>query len=150
MRRLLPVVTILSTIILFTSCSKEKKTERMITRKDGQWEIKKLNIRTYEEWSPGADYYIMVDNYGYANCGTMKFDKNSNAMINLNLNGDTENLDGKWINGEASITIISDSITRIYEIKKQERKEMNLVYRYDYTMDDYNYYTEYTYEMERN
>lgn len=150
MKKTLPFLVLFTAIVVLASCSKEKMTERKITRKDGEWVIKKLNIRTYEEIEPGTSFFMLYDNYGYANCGTMAFDKSSNVTINLDLDGEKHVETGKWSNGTDNITIIDDSTTRMFKIKEINRKELQLTYRYDYTIDGYDYYQESTYEMERN
>lgn len=142
MKRTTSLIAIMSLfLVLAAGCSKEKKVENKLSRKDGRWSIDKLNIKTYE------DGYYYYDSHGYTNCGTFVFDDNGSVTITTNLDGNTEVQTGSWLNDERNITITIDGTSQKYFIKEINRKELNVTYKYDYYIDGYFYTDEYTFEM---
>lgn len=72
-------------LLLFTlSCSKEKRTERTLYTKGGDWNIKSLNWQQVSvSSSTGESIAIGTTN----DAGSFTFDKNGTGTYNFNVNG---------------------------------------------------------------
>jgi hypothetical protein len=135
-------VLLLSAVMLvLASCSKEKKIEKQLVRKDGKWEVTNLQYRYYlNNELEGANSFV--------NAGTIEFNKKGSFVMTLTLSGSTQTTAGTWTNSEDKITITVNGETTVLRIDKAPKKgEMDLEEVIDY--NDTNEKEVYMYHLER-
>lgn len=102
-------------LVGFSSCSKEKRIERQLIRKDGEWKIASLEYRYYvsnELQAVGS----------YVNAGKIEFDKKGTFTMTTNLGGVPETTAGTWTNSEDEIIVSADGTTSVLKIKDGPKK----------------------------
>lgn len=125
----------------FSSCSKEKRIERQLIKKDGEWKITSINYK----------YYVNNDlqaSSNYPNAGTLEFNKNGTLVMTITVDGSPEVFGGTWSNSKDEITIISDGDASIMKIIDGPKKGKIVLEETEY----YNGTGEkdvYTYNLER-
>ena len=98
-----------------SSCSKEKRIERQLIKKDGKWKITSIDYK----------YYLDNElNYSenYPNAGTIEFDKKGTCVLTITLSGSPEVSSGTWTNSEDNITITADGETTVMRIAEGPKK----------------------------
>lgn len=107
--------------VALAACSKEKKIERALIKKDGKWTI------------TSVDYKYYVNNELQAssnspNAGTIEFNKKGSFVMTVTLSGSPQNAGGTWTNSEDNITLIANGETTVLKITDGPKKDkMTLV-----------------------
>ena len=137
-------IKILSLLVIlligFSSCSKEKRIEKQLIKKDGKWKITSVDYK----------YYLNNElNYSenYPNAGTIEFDKKGTCILTITLSGSPEVSAGTWTNSEDNITITADGETTVMKITDGPKKGKMTLEETDYYNDTaekemYTYYLE--------
>jgi hypothetical protein len=99
------------------SCSKEKRIERQLEKREGKWEIKTLHYETYNGFYTGNEE-------NYSNTGSFEFNDDKTMVKTLVLpNAETTIKTGVWTNSEKNITVIwSDGKSSVLSIKEGPEK----------------------------
>ncbi len=114
------ILSIASVFVLFAqSCSKEKRIEKSLEKKDGKWNVTK---HVYEEYSNG----ILSDSETYLNAGNIVFDDNGVIIWTLIADGDVETYGGHWTNDDESVTMVIDGEAIKLNIDERSKKELKL------------------------
>jgi len=114
-------IALLSLLVVFVlaSCSKEKRIEKSLYKKGGEWSVSSYKQESYTNGS--LDYSDT-----YANAGTMDFSKSGTLVWTFTLDGYTDVYGGSWSNTEDKLTIIIDGEGIVFDIKERSRKSMML------------------------
>lgn len=97
------------------SCSKEKRIERQLIKKDGKWKITSVDYK----------YYVantLQSSANFPNAGTIEFNKKGSYVMTITLSGSPETSGGTWTNGKDNITLISDGTTSVLKIMEGPKK----------------------------
>jgi hypothetical protein len=123
------------------SCSKEKRIENQLVKKDGKWKVTSIDYK----------YYLnneLQQSANFPNAGTIEFSKKGSFVMTITLSGSPQTTGGTWTNSKDAITIISDGNTSVLKIVDGPKKgKMNL--------EETDYYNDtaekevYTYHLER-
>lgn len=134
------VVSIL--LIGLASCSKEKRVENQLTKKDGKWDVKSVEYRYYLAGS-------VQESATYPATGSMQFKKNGSFFMNIVIGaGFSLTSSGTWTNTEDQINLLANGQASIIEIKEGPKKDkLVLVENYLYPETDEK--ESFTYIMER-
>jgi hypothetical protein len=141
MKNVTKLLLVLSIIAVgFSSCSKEKRIERQLIKKEGKWKITSVDYK----------YYVnndLQESANYPNAGTFEFNKNGTYVLTITVDGSPEILGGTWTNSKDDITIISDgegSILKISDGPKKNKMTLELTDYYNNSTDKdvYTYYLE--------
>ena len=102
--------------VALAACSKEKKIERALIKKDGKWTI------------TSVDYKYYVNNELQAssnspNAGTIEFNKKGSFVMTVTLSGSPQNAGGTWTNSEDNITLIANGETTVLKITDGPKKD---------------------------
>lgn len=123
------------------SCSKEKRIERQLVKKDGKWKITSVDYKYYLD-------NTLQSSANFPNAGTIEFNKKGSFVMTITLSGSPQTTGGTWTNSKDAITIISDGNTSVLKIVDGPKKDkMNL--------EETDYYNDtaekevYTYHLER-
>ncbi len=119
------ILMLLATVFVLGACSKEKRVERWMYRKDGKWNIVS---QTYQYYDNGT----LVDSEAYTNAGSFVFDKKGSVVYNYNYGGDSGSQGGSWSNSKESITFIFDGEVLEMKISDESKKKMTLTWTEDY------------------
>lgn len=98
-----------------SACSKEKRVERQLVKKDGEWKIASLEYRYYvsnEIQATGS----------YANAGKIEFGKKGTFTMTTNIGGVTEVTAGTWTNSDDEITVIVSGTGSVLKIADGPKK----------------------------
>ncbi len=89
----------LSLVLVFAlgSCSKEKRYEHKLTRKDGLWTISEFTCDIENDTTS----YSIAQEYS----GTIQFNKNGTYVENLIIDGNETPINGTWTNTEFQLTL---------------------------------------------
>ncbi len=110
------------------SCSKEKRVERQLIKKDGKWKITSIDYKYYQNNVLGASA-------NFPNAGTIEFDKKGSCVMTLTLSGSPETIAGTWTNSEDEITITSNGETSVLKIMEGPKKGKMKLEETDYYND---------------
>ncbi len=115
------------TVILLglSACSKEKKIERSLRKKDGVWEVTNYHYLSY--YYTGEDTLVnekSIDNYG-----TFRF--HNNGHFQSTGQGTWNNYEGTWMNTENELVITGKDVdyygsAKVYRISEQSGNQMTL------------------------
>lgn len=123
------------------SCSKEKRIENQLVKKDGKWKITSVDYKYYQNNN-------LESSSNFPNAGTIEFNKGGSFVMTITLSGSPETIGGTWTNSKDAITIISDGNTSVLKITDGPKKGKMTLEETDY----YNSTAEkemYTYYLER-
>lgn len=138
-------VKILSLLVLlligFSSCSKEKRIEKQLIKKDGKWKITSIDYKYYQN-------NVLGYSENYPNAGTIEFDKKGTCVVTITLSGSPEANAGTWTNSEDNITITSNGETSVMKITSGPKKGKMTLEQTEYYNDTAEKET-YTYYLER-
>ena len=98
-----------------SSCSKEKRIERQLIKKDGKWKITSLDYK----------YYAGNQLQGAAtipNAGKIEFSKKGTFVMTISIGGSPETMVGTWTNSKDAITIMADGSGSILNISEGPKK----------------------------
>lgn len=107
--------------VVLAACSKDKKIERALIKKDGKWTITSVDYKYYvnNELQASANY---------PNAGTIEFNKKGSFVMTVTLSGSPQNAGGTWTNSEDNITLIANGETTVLKITDGPKKDkMTLV-----------------------
>jgi hypothetical protein len=121
--KILPILALI--FLVATACSKQKKLERTLHKKNGTWNIDSYNYNEYEN-------NVLVSSQTYVNAGTYVFADNGTGTATFKIDGDSEVNAFTWTNTDDKITTIIDGEVIIFNVKNQSKKEMELEYLYEY------------------
>nr|WP_294861717.1 hypothetical protein [uncultured Fluviicola sp.] len=110
------------------SCSKEKRIERQLVKKDGKWKVTSIDYKYYLDNS-------LQESANFPNAGTIEFSKKGSFVMMLALNGSPETYGGTWTNSKDAITIISDGNTSVLKIVDGPKKDKMSLEETDYYND---------------
>lgn len=104
-------------MFVLSGCSKEKKLERSLHKKDGTWTIDQLDYEIVDQDFNNSTQQIFT---GVANnVGSVTFDKEGGGSFNYSVEGYTRTLSFSWSVSDETITLsrisqsISGAITQI-------------------------------------
>lgn len=124
MKSLAKLLLVLSVFAIgFSSCSKEKRIERHLVRKEGKW-----NVDTYDYKYYYNSTYYPNDSYTYSSAGNFVFEKNGTYIWTTIMDGDTDASTGTWTNTADEITLVQNSFSLKFKILEESKKEMKLEY----------------------
>lgn len=107
--------------VALAACSKEKKIERALIKKDGKWTVTSIDYK----------YYVnnqLQSSANYPNAGTIEFSKKGSFVMTVTLSGSPQNAGGTWTNSEDNITLIANGETTVLKITDGPKKDkMTLV-----------------------
>lgn len=107
--------------VALAACSKEKKIERALIKKDGKWTITSVDYK----------YYVnneLQASSNSTNAGTIEFNKKGSFVMTVTLSGSPQNAGGTWTNSEDNITLIANGETTVLKITDGPKKDkMTLV-----------------------
>ena len=105
MKSLLPFFTLLL-IITVTSCSKEKKTERVL-HKVGSWEVAELDWTMVSSGVTDSTLIVGTISGSETDAGTFYFDKDGSGSYLITYNEVPKNGNFRWsVNSNGTVTII--------------------------------------------
>lgn len=102
-------------VIGISSCSKEKRIERQLEKKEGKWRIASLDYRYYvsnELQAAGT----------YANAGKIEFGKKGTFTMTISINGVPETSVGTWTNSKDEIAVMIDGTGSVLKISDGPKK----------------------------
>lgn len=118
------LLLLLSIVALgFTGCSKEKRIEKNLVRKEGKW-----NVQTYDYKYYYSNTYYPNESFSYSNAGNIVFEKNGTYIWTFTADGSSDISTGTWSNTADELTLIEDSDALKFKILDESRKEMKLEY----------------------
>lgn len=124
MKKATKLLLILSLFALvFTACSKEKRIERHLVRKEGKW-----NVETYDYKYYYNNTFFPNESYTYSGAGNFVFEKNGTYVWTTIMDGDTDISTGTWENTADELTLVQNSFTLKFKILEESKKEMKLEY----------------------
>ncbi len=128
----------LLTLSILASCSKEKRIENHLSRKDGIWYINKATELDYKDGNQ-TDMYVGM------NLGFFQFQESGTGTITSN--GYIESFN--WSNTKDQLLLESDGTTIYFKIVEESRKFMTLNYVETETVGASIYTYDLTYELEK-
>lgn len=134
MKKLKRVALFLLVIAATTSCSKEKRTERILHKKGGNWEVSSATWEKVVETDNG----LTIDLGSGSNLGTFYFEENGNGSYNFTLTGTNFGQNFSWAAGDDSFSVykiaqsfdLSGNITQIvisFNGTVQDKQNITLV-----------------------
>lgn len=102
--------------VILTACSKEKKIERALIKKDGKWTITSVDYK----------YYVTNElqaSSNFPNAGTIEFNKKGSFVMTVTLSGSPQNVGGTWTNSKDNITLIANGETTVLKITNGPKKD---------------------------
>lgn len=123
---------------VLVSCSKEKRIEHHLSRKDGIWYINKLTEVDYKDGNQTEMYVGM-------NWGFFQFQKSGTGTITTS--GYIESFN--WSNTKDQLLLESDGTTINFKIVEESRKFITLNYVENETVGSSIYTYDLTYELEK-
>jgi hypothetical protein len=109
--RILKSLSLFSVALLFSflaeSCSKEKKIERTLHKKDGEWTISSVTWQKVLQSGSGQTVTMGTS----TNAGTFTFEKDGSGKYNFTIDGDNYSKSFNWTvsNETFSITAVSQN-----------------------------------------
>lgn len=105
---LFTAIIILMSSFLLTSCSKDKRVERALYKKDGVWNITSVTWTKVIQDISGQSVTQGIT----ANAGTFSFNKDGSGSYNFTINSDTYSQTFTWTvsNEDISITKVSQTV----------------------------------------
>ena len=128
-------------LIGFSSCSKEKRIEKQLIKKDGKWKITSVDYKYYQN-------NVLGSSENYPNAGTIEFDKKGTCVLTLTLSGSPETTAGTWTNSKDNITITANGGTSVMKITEGPKKGKMDLEETDYYNDTAEKEV-YTYHLQR-
>ncbi|MDF3029194.1 MAG: hypothetical protein K0S23_3501 [Fluviicola sp.] len=107
----------------FTGCSKEKRIERHLVRKEGKW-----NVDTYDYKYYYNNTFYPNESFTYSAAGNFVFEKNGTYVWTTIMDGDTDVSAGTWENTADELTLVQNSFALKFKILEESKKEMKLEY----------------------
>ncbi|NBR15591.1 MAG: hypothetical protein EBQ94_03230 [Flavobacteriales bacterium] len=109
-------------LITLSSCSKEKKIEKNLWKKGGEWNIESFNVKQTSTYAS--------DNFeeSYANVGTYTFNENGTGTVKLIIDEFIETSSFTYTNTENQLMITIDNETQYYNLIEWEKDNMKIVY----------------------
>jgi hypothetical protein len=95
-------VLILTCSMLLSSCSKDKKLERALHKKEGVWNISSVTWQKVIVTSSGQNVALGTT----ANAGTFTFDKDGSGSYNFTVDGSTYSRNFTWTVSNENIKIV--------------------------------------------
>ncbi|HET6991769.1 MAG TPA: hypothetical protein VFJ43_10615, partial [Bacteroidia bacterium] len=98
---------ILVSSFFLTDCSKDKKIERTLYKKEGTWAVTSVNWEQVQQDTSGQSIYTGTT----ASAGTFTFDKDGSGSYNFTVNGTNYSQTFSWSvdNEKISITKVGES-----------------------------------------
>ncbi|MEI8193953.1 MAG: hypothetical protein WCG64_08810 [Flavobacteriia bacterium] len=125
MKKIFISISIISILLIFGSCSKEKQIERRLVKNEGIWNIDEISYRSFENnFETGTSTY--------SNVGSMEFKKDGTGSITyINPGQPNEVYSFGWISTSDQLILNYDAPLmsgqiEILKILFQSRKEMRL------------------------
>lgn len=110
------------------SCSKEKRLERQLVKKDGKWKITSVDYKYYVQNQLQASA-------NFPNAGTIEFNKKGSFVMTITLSGSPETSGGTWTNSKDEITMTSDGNTTVLKVLERPKKDKMDLEQTDYYND---------------
>lgn len=115
MKKTINLITIIAVLFAFVGCSKERKIEKNLWKKGGDWEITQY-ISHYGSYNPAINGGVNPQSEIYNNCGSMHFGKDGSGTVSLTIDGSTETYSFTYSNTENTLTLIIDGSAQIYDL----------------------------------
>jgi len=112
-------ILILLVVVVATGCSKDKRIENSITKKNGKWDVSSVTYTRIEQVVSGTNVgQIVTVDKTENNVGTMTFQKdNGEVVFDFTLNGEYRNdIYGFTVNDENIILRIKMGLNGIFNI----------------------------------
>lgn len=110
--------------IALSSCSKEKKITRNITKKGGEWRVVSHTSKYYynDTYDPDKSY-VLAENQG-----SFTFDDNGEVTQSFyySVTGSMMTVKGAWTNTEDELTISMEGLYYQYKILAESKKGLRL------------------------
>ncbi len=121
------VTRVLFLIIVFAlglaSCSKEKRIERNLARKDGKWEVESYEYKYYYNGT-----FYPYESYTYANAGNFVFEKGGTYTWTFIADGESDVSTGTWSNSGDELTLARNSDVLKFKILEESKKKIKIEY----------------------
>jgi hypothetical protein len=129
MKNLTKFLFIFSVLFIgLASCSKEKRIERQLVKKDGTWKITSVDYKYYVNNS-------LQGSGNYPNAGTIEFNKKGSFVMTITLSGSPVTSGGTWTNSKDAITLTADGTTSVLKILEGPKKDKMDLEQTDYYND---------------
>ncbi len=102
--------------VALAACSKDKRIEKTLVKKDGRWKITSIDYRYYVNNQEQSSALIPSP-------GSIEFNKKGTFVMTLTLNGSLEKSGGTWTNTEDNITLVADGGVTILAIIEGPKKD---------------------------
>ncbi|WP_343748582.1 hypothetical protein [Fluviicola sp.] len=126
MRKIAKVLFLLSVLtVVLSACSKEKRIEHWLVRKDGKWDVTSIDYK----------YYVnntLQSSANIPNAGNIVFDKKGSVVMTLVLNGSPETSSGTWTNTKDQITMMFNGEASVFKILDKPKKDKMTIQTTDY------------------
>lgn len=120
------IFTLFIVFVGLSACSKDKRIERRLEKKDGKWNIKSMSYQYFNNNS-------LEDSFMFTNAGSFVFDDNGSVIYNYDYDGDSGSQSGTWSNTEDEVIMILDGEVLTMKIEEESRKEMTLNWTEEYS-----------------
>lgn len=121
------VTKILILLVVFAmglaSCSKEKRIEKNLARKDGKWDVESYEYKYYYNGT-----FFPYDSFTYTNAGNFVFEKNGTYIWTFIADGDTDVSTGTWSNSGDELTLVQNSDALKFKILEESKKKIKIEY----------------------
>jgi hypothetical protein len=125
---------------MLSACSKDRRLERRLYKKEGKWNIASISANTYVNGN-------LDESESISDAGYFLFEKNGTFVFHQEYAGDEYSSGGTWANTEEDLFLNVEGSTLRLEIENESAKEMDLVNRQSY---DDSTQTTITYHIERD
>ena len=116
MRNVTKILLVLSVFAIgFAGCSKEKKIERQLVKKEGEWRITSLDYKYYQ-------FNELAYSVNFPNVGTIEFNKNGSVTMTTQLSGSPETAAGTWSNSDDEVVLVIEGETTVMKIAEGPKK----------------------------
>ncbi|WP_343637725.1 hypothetical protein [Fluviicola sp.] len=105
------------------SCSKEKRIEKNLARKDGKWDVESYEYKYYYNGT-----YYPYDSFTYTNAGSFVFEKNGTYTWTFIADGESDISTGTWSNSGDELTLVQNSSTVKFKILEESKKKIKIEY----------------------
>lgn len=109
----------LFTLLISASCSKEKRIEKSLSKKGGEWKTKSFVIDNYVNGN-----FTATDVYGTQ--GKMTFSENGSVIWRWDEDGYISDIPCTWSNTEDKLTINFVGDVLIFDITNRKKESMDL------------------------
>lgn len=118
--------------LVFASCSKEKRLENMLKKKEGTWSINRYNCEKYKNNE-------MQNSETYYDIGEFVFSKKGVGSANYVAGPVYRSYDFRWSNTEDQIFLVNDGFTNVCDVTIIDKQKIEINYVLAYEIGGQNY-----------